>query len=46
MTSPKGARSVRKRYMGRVTALLVGLGAAGIAIGWMGEEMAQRQSAH
>jgi hypothetical protein len=35
---------VRKRYMGRVTALLVGLGAAGIAIGWMGEEMAHRQS--
>jgi hypothetical protein len=31
---------VRKRELRRVTALLFGLGAAGLAIGWMGEEMA------
>ena len=37
---------MRKRYMGRVTAMLVGLGAAGIAIGWMGEEMSRRQATH
>jgi small-conductance mechanosensitive channel len=37
---------VRKRDIRRVTALLVGLGAAGIAIGWLGEEMARRQSGH
>jgi hypothetical protein len=36
---------VRKRELRRVTALLVGLGAAGVAIGWMGEEMAGRQEA-
>jgi hypothetical protein len=35
---------VRKRGIRRVTAILVGLGAAGIAIGWMGEEMAARQA--
>jgi hypothetical protein len=37
---------VRKRDSRRVTAILVGLSAAGIAIGWMGEEMAGRQAAH
>jgi hypothetical protein len=36
---------VRKRELRRVTALLVGLGAAGVAIGWMGEERAWRQAA-
>jgi hypothetical protein len=36
---------VRKRDIRRVTAILVGLGAAGIAIGWMGEELSSRQQA-
>jgi small-conductance mechanosensitive channel len=34
---------VRKRDIRRVTALVVGLGAAGIAIGWMGEEITRRR---
>lgn len=37
---------MRKRDIRRVTAILVGLGAAGIAIGWVGEEMAARLAAH
>lgn len=37
---------MRKRDIRRVTALLVGLGAAGVAIGWMGEEFVRRQAAH
>jgi hypothetical protein len=45
MPSPRGAKNVRKRYVGRITAILVGLGAAGIAIGWMGEDMTRRQAA-
>jgi hypothetical protein len=35
---------MRKRGVRRVTALVVGLGAAGVAIGWMSEEMALRQA--
>jgi hypothetical protein len=32
-------RAVGKRELRKVTVLLMGLGAAGVAIGWMSEEM-------
>jgi cysteine synthase len=44
VTRSSHAEAMRKRGLGRVTALVVGLGAAGVAIGWMSEEMALRQA--